>query len=350
MTEPNKIKLKVEGDIDFEGLYKKLWHTGEIPLKRRPRIPFPAPITLLVPFKARQYSEGYLESLETSIRNVGMIHKPLATVNVEAKNFPVLSGNARAIAAKRIPMPYLEVNLIFLTKEETYQILFEGNEQDEMNPIDEAVWYRDWQAETGITQAKIAEKRNLKQSTIANKIRLLTLPPYVIKLMRQGKVSVNQALQILTVKDMKTQVELAELCAEGLSDKELKSRIEQAKLKQLAGKAKYFDEERIKPTKPTPSKPSKKPPRTEPPKIDKEDETKFERKLSEHDYFRSNIDSWYAQCQLTDCPYCPIRDDTCVPLIRTYRQIMNRKPEEIPEHYQKLIKFLKEKGELRQLY
>lgn len=344
----------VEDDIDFEGLYKKLWHTGEIPLKRRPRMPHTVPITLLVPFKARQYSEGYLESLETSIRNVGMIHKPLATVDAEAKNFPVLSGNARVIAAQRIPMPYLEVNLIFLTKEETYQILFEGNEQDEMNPIDEAVWYRDWQAETGITQAKIAEKRNLKQSTIANKIRLLTLPPYVIKLMRQGKVRENEALLILTVKDTKTQVELAELCAEGLSFKELKSRIEQAKLKQLAGKAKYFDEEeRITPTKPTPPKPSKIPPRTEPPKIDKEDETdteKFERKLSEHDYFKSNIDSWVAQCQLRECSNCPIRDDTCIPLIRTNLQIMNRKPEEIPAQYQKLIKFLKDKGTLKQLY
>lgn len=79
--------------------------------------------------------------------------------------------------------------------------------------MEEAEAYRRLSAEFGLTQQQVADKVGKDRATVANSLRLLTLPSAIKELIGQGKISQGHCKVLLGVEDEKSQLALAKKAA-----------------------------------------------------------------------------------------------------------------------------------------
>ena len=234
---------------ELDEIRLKLLEDKDYPLSQRTSIPYRVPIDLLITYPGleRQHSREYIESLKKSIEESGMLHKPICTLDFGNSNIfkhtseqmipnnillSVVCGNARIQAAKELGYQFVDVLIKYMTSDEAFQMsLTENEEREELNPIDRALLFKNWIEKTGISQSEIARRRGKTQGWVFQTLKLLTLPTKVQLLLRENKISFLEAQKILQLKEPDDQIELAELCAEGLSAKALDAEIEKRKTK-----------------------------------------------------------------------------------------------------------------------
>jgi ParB/RepB/Spo0J family partition protein len=236
----DEIKLKLLADKDY-------------PLSQRTSISYRAPIDLLITYPGleRQHSRESIESLKKSIETTGIINKPICTLDFDGVNaftlpadgqtipnnalFTVVCGSARIQAIKELrEQNYIDILIKYMTPDDAFQMsLDENDEREDLNPIDRANQFKSWIEKTGVSQSEIARRRNKTSQWVNMTLKLLTLPKKVQELMRIGKVSFNQANLILQIDDADIQTRLAELCADGISENDLREKLRHAKLKTI---------------------------------------------------------------------------------------------------------------------
>ena len=235
---------------DIDEIRTKLLKEKDLPLDKRTEISYNVPIEFLCTYPGleRQYSEGYIKNLAKDISKIGIIHKPVCTLNFNS-NLPlmpnepnlyinafiyVVCGNGRINALKELAKSSVDILIKYMTSNEAFDMSqSENDNKDELNPIDRASQFKNWMNTTNITQSQIADKRNKTQPWVSMHLKLLTFPDEIQKLIRIKKVSLNQANKLFQIDDKDAQIKLAELCAEGLSEKELDDKIQQLKLKAI---------------------------------------------------------------------------------------------------------------------
>lgn len=100
--------------------------------------------------------------------------------------------------------------------------LIENVQRSDLNPIEEAMAYRQLIEEFGLKQEEIAERVSKNRATIANSLRLLKLDPRVQELLTQGVISNGHARALLAIEDLEQQYGAAELIVKnGLSVREV---------------------------------------------------------------------------------------------------------------------------------
>jgi ParB/RepB/Spo0J family partition protein len=82
----------------------------------------------------------------------------------------------------------------------------ENNNRKDLTPYEEAMAIQSAMAHFGWTQVQAAEKFGLDRSTIANKLRLLKLPPAALQQLRDGKLSERQAMAVLPLAELPAEV------------------------------------------------------------------------------------------------------------------------------------------------
>jgi len=95
--------------------------------------------------------------------------------------------------------------------------------------MDEAEGYNNLINEHGFTQEELAQKVGKSQSTIANKIRLLRLPPMVKKMLSDNSLTERHARALLKLHDEQLQLKvLKHVCERGLNVKKTEELVERA--------------------------------------------------------------------------------------------------------------------------
>ena len=96
--------------------------------------------------------------------------------------------------------------------------LIENLQRQDLNPVEEALGYESLIKEYGLTQEEASKRVGKSRPTVANALRLLTLCPEVLEVVRKGALSAGHARAVLTLKTPKLQQEAAQkICALGLS-------------------------------------------------------------------------------------------------------------------------------------
>ena len=80
--------------------------------------------------------------------------------------------------------------------------LIENIQREDLNPIDIAQAYDDLIETHGLTHGEVADRVGKNRSTVANFLRLLTLPPEIKDALRKGEVSQGHARALLAFKDV----------------------------------------------------------------------------------------------------------------------------------------------------
>ena len=161
-------------------------------------------------YQPRKYfSEEAIQELSQSIKQFGII-QPL-TVRKMGEVFELVAGERRLRAAKLADLETVPCNVIDITDSESAQIaLLENLQREDLNYIEEAEAYYNLINDHNFTQDELAKRMGKKQSTIANKLRLLKLSSEVRLICLTNKLTERHARALLTVPNQELQLKIVE--------------------------------------------------------------------------------------------------------------------------------------------
>lgn len=165
---------------------------------------------LIIPnlYQPRKYfDEQAIEDLAQSIKTYGII-QPLS-VRKMGDRYELVAGERRLRAAKHAGLTDVPVIVIDITDKESAAIaLLENIQREDLNFIEEAEAYYNLIQDHSYTQEQLSEVIGKKQSTIANKLRILKLSNNVRTLLLDNKLTERHARALLKLPNEKTQIKI----------------------------------------------------------------------------------------------------------------------------------------------
>lgn len=156
-----------------------------------------------------EWDSDKLEELAVSIREHGVIQPLIVTQGIGRKPYQIVAGERRWRAAVRAGLEEVPVLIRDLSSMQALEIaLVENVQRADLNPIEEALAFRQLVSEFGLTQEKIAVRVGKSRSAIANTLRLLDAPEEVRAAVLQGVISAGHARALLAVESRDLQIEL----------------------------------------------------------------------------------------------------------------------------------------------
>ncbi|MBE6861702.1 MAG: ParB/RepB/Spo0J family partition protein [Ruminococcus sp.] len=180
---------------------KKTLRTAEIePNREQPR---------------KNFSDEAITSLADSIREHGML-QPILVRPLISGGYQIVAGERRWRAARMLGLNEVPVNIRELTDIEAMQIaLIENLQRENLNPVEEALGYKELIENFGMTQDKVAKTVGRSRSAVANAVRLLSLPERVLKMLENGDLSVGHAKALLGFENEELLIATAIKAADG---------------------------------------------------------------------------------------------------------------------------------------
>lgn len=165
------------------------------------------------PFQPRrEFDDDELRELEDSLRTNGLLQP--VTVRRAGAEFELIAGERRLRAARRLGWTSISAVVRESSDEQALTLaLIENLQREDLNPIDEAEGYQRLTREFALSQQQIAEAVGKDRSTVANMLRLLSLPDDVQHYVRGGQLSVGHARALL---GLPSEVSISEVAREVL--------------------------------------------------------------------------------------------------------------------------------------
>jgi len=166
----------------------------------------------------QQFDPQALEELAVSMKAEGVL-QPVVVRPAEGDSYELIAGERRWRAAQiagllRIPAVVREASDDHLLQ----LALIENLQREELSPLEEAHAFQTLIDDLGLSQQEVADRVGKQRATIANTLRLLSLPKEVQDLLGTGGLSAGHAKALAGLTDSAAQVELARrIVREGLS-------------------------------------------------------------------------------------------------------------------------------------
>ena len=143
------------------------------------------------------FNDDELEELTKSISEYGVL-QPLIVKRAEGRRFILVAGERRLRAAglaglKTVPAIVRELQ----DREAALIALVENVQRENLNFLEEARAYKKLMEDFNLTQGEIAKRVSKQQSTISNKIRILSLPDDVQEAIIQNGLTERHARALL---------------------------------------------------------------------------------------------------------------------------------------------------------
>jgi ParB family chromosome partitioning protein len=175
-----------------------------------------------------------LEALVHSIRSNGVL-QPII-VRKAGERYQIIAGERRWRAAQMADM--LSIPAIVRDADDEHMLtlaLIENLQRQDLNPLEEAHAYKTLLEERGLTQELLARAVGKDRSTIANTIRLLSLPEDIQGHVSRGTLSMGHARALLGLSSPEAQLELCRrTLAEGLSVRQVENLVKSYGRKKIA--------------------------------------------------------------------------------------------------------------------
>ena len=190
------------------------------------------------PFQPRQvFDAAKLAELVESIKESGLI-QPLV-VRKSGSDYELIVGERRLKALEKLGWETAPALIIESAGNETVMemALIENIQREDLNSIEEASAYYRLITECNISQTDVATRVGKDRSSVANSIRLLSLPDRVKNLIIDGRLSAGHARALLAIDNDAEKISLAEkFAADGLSVRELEKLVYAEKPRQKSKK------------------------------------------------------------------------------------------------------------------
>lgn len=174
------------------------------------------------PFQPRRrFDPDSLAELAKSIRQVGVL-QPLLVRPRPDGGYELVAGERRLRAAELAGLTEVPVVVRDLDDREAALIaLVENLQREDLDFFEEAAAYHELLSRFGLTQEQLAALLGKQQSTVANKLRLLRLPPSLRERIVEARLSERHARALLRLESVQDQERvLDEVIARNLSVRE----------------------------------------------------------------------------------------------------------------------------------
>lgn len=154
------------------------------------------------------FNEDALDELADSIKEFGIL-QPLL-VQKEDNYYKIIAGERRWRAAKKAGLKEVPVIIRDYTKQQILEIsLIENIQRENLNPIEEALAYKQLMDEFNLKQEEIAVRVSKSRTAITNAMRLLKLDKRVQTMLIEDLISSGHARTLLPIEDSELQYNLA---------------------------------------------------------------------------------------------------------------------------------------------
>lgn len=145
----------------------------------------------------RTFSDEALADLAESIRQRGVL-QPLI-VRPRGDSYEIVAGERRWRASQMARLHQVPVIIRDYDDAEVLEVaIIENIQRADLNPLEEAMAYRQLMDRFGHTQEKLGEALSKSRSHIANLLRLLNLPQDVQEMVKAGQLSAGHARALVT--------------------------------------------------------------------------------------------------------------------------------------------------------
>lgn len=156
----------------------------------------------------KNFNEDALLELADSIKQYGVI-QPLI-VQKKKDHYEIIAGERRWRAAKMAGIKEIPVIIKDYSDQQVMEIsLIENIQREDLNPIEEAMAYKNLMEEFHLKQDEIAEKVSKSRTAVTNSIRLLRLDKRVQQMMIDDMISAGHARTLITIEDPDVQYNIA---------------------------------------------------------------------------------------------------------------------------------------------
>ncbi len=163
------------------------------------------------PYQPRhQFNSKTIQQMAESIKTKGLL-QPIVVRRVDDR-FQLVSGERRLRAAKIAELERIPALIVEATDNEVLEFaLIENLQREDLNPIDEANAYRALVQHFKLTQDEVAKRVGKERSSVANTLRLLSLPVEMQKDVEQERLTPGHARAILSLENLSQQRQLRSL-------------------------------------------------------------------------------------------------------------------------------------------
>ncbi|MCX7966371.1 MAG: ParB/RepB/Spo0J family partition protein [Syntrophorhabdaceae bacterium] len=175
--------------------------------------------------------EETLEDLASSIREKGLL-QPII-VRKKADKYEIVAGERRFRACVMAGLKEVQATVKDYNDNEALEAaLIENLQREDLNPIEIATVYERFIKDFGYSQQELADKIGIDRSTVANFLRILSLPEWIKELIIDGKLTQGHARSLLSISNEKEQRKFVNrVLNEGLSVRELEREVKKTKEK-----------------------------------------------------------------------------------------------------------------------
>ena len=146
-----------------------------------------------------------LEDLAASIAEYGVL-QPLLVARGNDDNFLLIAGERRLRASKMAGLLDVPVIVSSYTEQQIAEIaLIENLQREDLHFLEEAEGYEKLMTQFNLTQEAMAVRVGKKQSTIANKLRLLNLPLEIRNALKEAQLTERHGRALLKLKNSELQ-------------------------------------------------------------------------------------------------------------------------------------------------
>lgn len=164
------------------------------------------------PYQPRKtFDEEALADLSASIAQYGVL-QPLLVAPAENGRYLLIAGERRLRASRMAALTEVPVIISEYTSQQIAEIaLIENLQREDLHYLEEAEGYEQLMEQFHLTQEGMAARVGKKQSTIANKLRLLRLSQQVRKVLVEAELSERHARALLKLEDDAKRLEALEV-------------------------------------------------------------------------------------------------------------------------------------------
>jgi len=155
------------------------------------------------------FSETKMQELIESIKAKGVL-QPITVREIENGKFIIIAGERRYRASKILGLKWIPAYTVQVNSESEMMeyALIENIQRVNLNAVEEAEGYAILRGKYSFSQKDIALKVSKSRSEIANKMRLLKLPPIIKDSLRNNTISYGHARALLSIKGSVKMIQL----------------------------------------------------------------------------------------------------------------------------------------------
>ena len=229
--EPQKVDNSAENFTEEKKLSTKQKENVDSPVDKTNKVLL-LPLSKVEPREGQPrmlFDEDALAELSESIRLHGVL-QPILVVD-RGGHYEIVAGERRWRAAKQAGLTKIPAIVQDFKDSELHELaLIENIQREDLNPIEEALAYRQLLEEYGIKQEELASRVSKSRTAVTNSLRLLKLDERVQAMVMDGSLSEGHARSLLSLPDKKQQFEAAgEVIAKQLSVRETEALVKRLK-------------------------------------------------------------------------------------------------------------------------